>query len=177
MINAFGTTLLPGLAAPRGLVIDAAGARAYLLDDTGIHVLARDWDDGDLQHRYFFPAPDTRGLVQEAAAGLLWSASGSAVSRHEEWPLSRCLYTSGTGNNLNLDLDLGAGGWSEVMLSALVDPSARGELVNVAEIEVISGADPFLDNNSSTDITTIDVVSDLAVTKTGPAEAVAGDLD
>lgn len=166
---------LPGVAAPRDLVIDRAGARAYLLDDSGIHVLARDWDDGELEHRYQFPADDAGAMVQEAGAGLLWMASDTAVTRHEERPLSRCLTPTAVGDSVNLDLDLGADGWSEVIFSALVDPSARGELVNTAEAMPISGADPFMDNNSDTDTIEIDVVSDLSVTKSGPAEAVAGE--
>src|SRR5690606_8946423 len=72
-------------------------------------------------------------------------------------------------------MDLGVGGWADVDYTATVHPSARGTLVNTATIAPGSGADPSPADNTAVDTTSIQVVSDLAIGKSGPATAVAGE--
>jgi uncharacterized repeat protein (TIGR01451 family) len=71
-------------------------------------------------------------------------------------------------------LDLGVGGWAELGFGVTVHPSARGVLANTADILPGSGSDPDMGNNSATALTPILVVSDIAITKTAPEQAVAG---
>jgi uncharacterized repeat protein (TIGR01451 family) len=175
----------PALHEPRSISVDGSGARVYLLDagEAGepsvIHVFARDWIDGTLGYRYSQPlsTSDANLLVQAPTSNeLLVSASTPAgITRLAELALSRCLQAGAAEDDIVFDVDLGIGGWSRVVYDATVHPSARGNLVNTAEIEPTLGVDPDLANNSSTMVTPVLVVSDLTVTKTGPAEAVAGE--
>jgi uncharacterized repeat protein (TIGR01451 family) len=71
-------------------------------------------------------------------------------------------------------VDLGVGGTSQFGLAGTVHPSARGTLDNTVTATVSAGADPDGSNNAASVSVPIEVVSDLAVAKAGPADAVAG---
>ncbi|MDT8437623.1 MAG: beta-propeller fold lactonase family protein, partial [Wenzhouxiangellaceae bacterium] len=168
-------------AATTALEIDAAGSRAYVLAQTDqgavVHVLRRDWNDGSLEFWFSqaVSAGAARALVQSPAENRLYaSVADGVLARFDEQALSRCRIEAGQADAVATEVDLGARGWSVFDLSATVHPSARGELVNTAEAGVSDGEDPNVDNNLSTVAMPIEVVSDIAVTKTGPAEAVAG---
>ncbi|TVQ34873.1 MAG: DUF11 domain-containing protein, partial [Wenzhouxiangella sp.] len=175
----------PVLVDPRSIVVDGSGARVYLLDGGGglespaIHVFARDWIDGGLDYRFSQPLVGTepRALVQLPEAGevLVSATTPGGIIRLTELALSRCLQHGAPDDAIVMGIDLGVGGWSKVVYDATVHPSARGNLVNTAGIEPSLGKDPELANNTSTSVTPVLVVSDLAVTKSGPAEAVAGE--
>lgn len=169
------------VSAVTALQIDAAGSRAYLLaasaEGAVIHVLRRDWNDGSLEFWFSQAVSDGAGLalVQSPDEDRLYaSVTPDALTRFDEQALSRCLAAEATTDTLAAEIDLGAGGWSVFDISAVVHPSARGDLVNTAEAVPSSGEDPDPVNNVSTVSLPIEVVSDIAITKTGPAEAVAG---
>ena len=172
----------PGLIQPTALLIDRAGSRAYLLDEGAgapvIHVLRRDWADGALEFWFTQPiiggAP--RALVQQPGQKrLLVAGDGPSLLRFEEQALSRCLTDSMAADGIDTEVDLGATGASTFALDATVHPSARGTLDNSATATPADGADPDSGNNTASVSAPIEVVSDIAVSKAGPAEAVAGE--
>lgn len=183
-----GSLAFDGLFDPGGgtadaiaLTVDAAGSRAYLLaTELGspvIHVLRRDWADGSLE--FWFTQPIGGGLpatqLQNAPTQhLLVGGDGPDLLRFDELALSRCAAAEGTADELVTTVDLGVNGRSDYDFTATVHPSARGTLENTVTVAPGSGADPDPGNNSSTVSGPITVVSDIGVTKTGPADAVAG---
>ncbi len=174
-----------GTADAIALTVDAAGSRAYLLatelGNPVIHVLRRDWADGSLEFWFTQPIAQPTGggapatMLQNAPARhLLVGGDGPDLLRFDELALSRCAATEGTADELVTTVDLGVDGSSAYAFSATVHPSARGTLVNTVTVAPGSGTDPDPANNSSTVSGPITVVSDIGVTKTGPADAVAG---
>ena len=185
-------TGVPGMETPTALVSDDAGSRLYVTDGNGsLHLFARDWSNGELEWRGVFDATDS---VPAAPMALAYASSPAgvfvaapepgALARFDELALSRCLDGNGEGlggagiegdsDAVDLLIDLGDGGYGAIDYSATVDPAARGELVNTASLFPTLGADPVEDDNFGTDSTTAVAVSDIAVDKTGPAQAVAG---
>ena len=82
---------------------------------------------------------------------------------------------SGSGN-INASVSLAAGGTATFTLSGTILSSATGNLANTATVAAPNGfTDTNPNNNSATDTDTPNPVADLAVTKTGPANANAGD--
>src|SRR5262249_22531150 len=83
----------------------------------------------------------------------------------------------GSGNSINDTIaTLAAGASASFTVMAHVSPSVLegAALKNTATVSS-STTDPTSGNNSSTVNTTAHAVADLAVTKTGPATAIAGD--
>jgi uncharacterized repeat protein (TIGR01451 family) len=175
-------TSIAGFSDPVAAAMDPEGRRLYVLDAGGaIALLARDWASGALESRGVLdpggavPANGAALAYAPAPDGLLVAApAASELSAFGERALSRCLAASGSGETIDVGVDLGVGGSGSIALSATVHPAARGELVNSAALTPVDGADPVSGNDVGTDSTTVIAVSDLAVTKTGPAEAVAG---
>ena len=173
---------IPGLDEPRAIALDAPGSRLYLADAAGaVHVFARDWTDGSLSLRQRY----VDALLPLASASLLSTAGADLylaqpapgrIERLDEQALSRCFADAGNDDAPEVSVDLGVGGWAAVEFSATVDPSARGTLANTATVLPGDGADPSPADNAASDSTTIRVVSDLSLTKSGPATAVAGEV-
>jgi len=172
---------LPDASGARALVVDGSGSRAYLLDASPdgavIHVLRRDWADGSLE---FWFSQSVAGdvpaaLAQSAATRQLYlAARPDRLLRFDEQALSRCLLPSANADAIAANVDLGAAGWSRFDFSAVVHPSARGEIVNSAAVQPATGADPQPGNNSSSVSAPIEVVSDISIGKSGPVQAIAG---
>lgn len=171
----------PGLADSIALVVDGSGSRAYVLGHSGgssiIHVLRRNWADGSLE--LWFSQAVTgampTALVQTAATRQIYlAAETDSLQRFDEQALSRCRDTDGQTDVIDTEVDLGATGWSALEVSATVHPSARGDIINTVAVQPATGLDPVPGNNSSTATAAIEVISDISVTKTGPAEVVAG---
>lgn len=183
LVFAGAVTGVAGMTAPAAIAGDAAGTRLYVATAGGrVHVFARDWLDGSLEHRAVLddadgiPVGPADLAYLDAPAGLYIAAPvPGALARFDELALSRCLTDSGTTDVLALSADFGAGGFGEAAYSATVHPSARGDLVNSATLTPAVGTDPDPGNNTGTDVTTVVAVSDIAVVKTGPAQAVAGE--
>ncbi len=174
-------TAIPGLVSARSLTLDAFGSRLYLSDAGGIHVFARDWNNGALDHRLrFSPAGGVLGASNEMlflrGSGDLYSSSATpgVIALMDERPLSRCLSATATTDAIATDVDLGAGGDAKLLFDMRVHPSARGVLSNTATIQPGSGVDPGPGNNSEGDTTNILVRSDLSIAKTGPVQVTAG---
>lgn len=173
---------IAGTVDARALSLDAFGARLYVADATGkVHVYARNWGSGALDYRVGFTASGGQlaapnELLHVPASEDLYVSSSTpgALVQLDELAMSRCLSAGATQNEISTDLDLGVDGWARLGFSATVHPSARGTLSNTAAVQVGQGTDPVATNNSATDQTLIRVVSDLVVTKTGPAQIVAG---
>lgn len=187
-------TGIPGMEAPGAIVSDNAGSRLYVTDGNGsLHLLARDWSNGELDQRGVFEAADS---VPASPVALAYAPSPAGVfvaapepgeiARFDELALSRCLDADGGGlggaglegdsDAVELQIDFGVGGYGAVGYNAMVDPAARGELVNTASLFPTIGADLVDGDNSDSDSTTVIAVSDIAVDKSGPAQAVAGTL-
>ncbi|HRQ63609.1 MAG TPA: beta-propeller fold lactonase family protein [Xanthomonadaceae bacterium] len=171
---------IPSVQQTRSMAMRPDGSRLYLADSDGaLHVFARDWSNGDLERRYSLDAavPGGAGEILYAADLTdlyLGTATPGAIAQIDELALSRCLSDPRIGAVLDEVLDLGVGGWAELGFGVTVHPSARGVLANTASIAPGSGSDPDMDNNSATALTPILVVSDIAIEKTAPVQAVAG---
>lgn len=171
-----------GSAQARALAMDTWGARLYLADAQGaVHLYARQWSDGALEHRFTLPAAavaEPGALLHLPPLGevlLAQAGEEGGLARLREQPVSRCAATEGIESELPAEVDLGVGGWSHLHYAATVHPSARGTLRNVARTIPGSGADPNPANDEDSDEATILVVSDLAISKEGPENAVAGE--
>ncbi|MDX1624886.1 MAG: beta-propeller fold lactonase family protein [Wenzhouxiangellaceae bacterium] len=169
------------IVMPESLAIDAAGSRLYASTADGIvHVLARDWIDGSLEYRgapvSTAPMPTDLAVLDDPAGLYAVSPAAGSLARFGALPLSRCLVESGTSDAVMFATDVGAGGYGQVIYEATVHPAARGVLVNLAELLPAIGMDADSSDNTGLDSTTVIAVSDLAVTKTGPAQAVAGEV-
>lgn len=169
------------LVQPRALQVDDTGARAYLLDATAdgtvIHALRRDWSTGALQFWFsrVLDGPLAGALAHDPANRQVYVVAASdQILRFDEQPLSRCPLPAGETDGLDAEVDLGVGGWSWFDVTATVHPSARGELVNQASVAAATGIDPDLSDNQAETRSVIEVVSDLVVTHSAPAEVVAG---
>lgn len=190
------TTALPSFSSLRGnasfampeaIAIDAPGSRLYAATANGdIHVFVRDWMDGELDYRGVAasggPNPSAIAAL-DAPAGLYAITPNGTLDRFDEQPLSRCLTESGDSDAVMIDLDLGARnprggpfGFGQLLYQATVHPAARGVLTNRAELVSANGSDAEPGDNAGQDSTIIDAVSDLAVDKAGPAQAIAGEF-
>jgi uncharacterized repeat protein (TIGR01451 family) len=172
---------IPGLGGEaRVIAMRPDGSRLYLADDLGaLHVFARDWNDGGLEHRYRLDHAVANAVgdmvyAEDRAELYLSAPQPGALAQVAELALSRCLTETRVGPLIDETLDLGVGGQATLAFAATVHPSARGVLENTATVEPGSGADPDPDNNSATSATPIVVIADIAVEKSGPEEAVAG---
>ena len=184
-LTAVDFTPLPGgSAAPRALAMDTWGSRLYLADAEGnVHLLARRWSDGGLEHRFTQAAPDgvsaaPGALLHVPPMGeLVMALTGEAggLSRLDERAISRCLAMAGGNAGFPVPVDLGVGGHSTVDYQATVHPSARGTLRNAAQAVPGEGVDPNPANDEGVDEVLIQVVSDLAISKTGPEVVIAGE--
>lgn len=166
----------------QALAMDVWGARLYFVDaEAGVHVYTRQWSDGSLLHLYSLPAastaaPDTL-LHTGRLAELLLTQRGEqgGLTRLAERPVSRCMQAAGGNADLPASVDLGRSGWTRFDYTGIVHPSARGTLVNVAYAQLADGVDPDPANNTGQNEALINVQSDLSISKTGPADAVAGE--
>ncbi|HET9049418.1 MAG TPA: beta-propeller fold lactonase family protein [Chiayiivirga sp.] len=172
-----------GSTAARDLDIDVWGSRLYQTDDDGtVHLYARQWSDGALEHRFSTAGSLTGAslvLTHLAVRGelvLAQAGTQGGISRWSEQAISRCLTANGGQAELPVPLDLGVGGNAWFSYDATVHPSARGTLHNEATtVPAMGGVDPNPANDVGVDDAVILVQSDLAITKTGPATAVAGE--
>ena len=174
---------LPEPTGARALVVDASGSRAYVLAETAagtvVHVLKRDWLDGTLELWFTQPVNGIQptALAQARNTRRLHVAGGDdALSSFAELALSRCRMPAFVEDGIDSEVDLGAIGDASFALTATVDPAARGEIINSVSVAPAVGTDPDLDNNSASVGAPITVISDIAVTKTGPVQAVAGSV-
>ena len=171
---------IPGLVEARSMRMHPDGSRLYVADsEGGLHVFARDWANGMLDHRFRLDqaVPGDAGelLYARDLADLYLAAPDPGVLVHlDELALSRCLTETREGAAVDEEIDLGVGGYGHLEFGAIVHPSARGVLENTATIAPGEGVDPDPSNNASTVGTPIIVISDIAILKQAPAEAVAG---
>ena len=87
-----------------------------------------------------------------------------------------CNGTAGSTDSLSVPLYMTPTSAASLEVQGLVHPSARGTITNIADIIAEAGAvDLNLINNSDFDDTLITVETDVAITKTGPAELIAGE--
>ena len=171
-----------GSAQARALAMDTWGSRLYLADAQGaVHLYARQWSGGALEHRFTLPAAavaEAGALVHVPPLGDVLLAQAGAeggITQLHEQPISRCMSAQGNEDALPAQVDLGVGGESWLELDATVHPSARGTLRNVASTIPGSGVDPNPANDEGIDEATILVESDLAISKQGPTNAIAGE--
>ncbi len=177
-----------GLAGVAGL----DGATAVALSDDGgtlavvglnsdaVAAFTRDWASGRLT-----PLGSTTAASLDGAAGLAFSPDGShllvsaqsagALNVVVRRPQAICPL-GGSGAPVAATLDLAAGASVTLTVSGVVHPSARGTLVNSVSVAPPPGVvDSAPGNDSASDTTTIEVVSDLLVSKSnGVSSVVAG---
>ncbi len=176
------TSAAPGLVQPRALVADRIGARVYVIDAAGaVSVFARDWSSGVLAYRQRIAAVQP---VPTGAASALFAANGNdllvavadagRLQRFSQRPLSYCPTATAATSGIDTLVDLDVGGRADFTFNGRVHPSARGVLSNVVRIEPAAGSDPSALAGQARDDSSIAAVSDLAVSKSAPARAVAG---
>ncbi len=114
-------------------------------------------------------APDSnRGCLSSDGANLYAGARwGNAVAVFDRAGEGICAAT-GAGDVLSETFDLAAGGSLTLEVTGTVAAQATGLLTNTATVTGPGGfTDPVPGNNDDDDLTTIEVLSDLAVTKGG----------
>jgi uncharacterized repeat protein (TIGR01451 family) len=182
LLPAATTSGAPGLANPRSLLFDPDGSRLYVVDGGGaLSIFARDWASGALAWRQRIgavdpvPAGGARAAYDATRGELFVSvADAGKLSRYIERPLSHCQAAGATQDAIDTRLDLDVGGNAQVQLDARVHPSARGVLRNALRLEPAAGSAASAAPALAQDDTTILVESDLSVSKSAPARAVAG---
>ncbi len=115
----------------------------------------------------FVTAATVADLVPANITGVTWTAV--YVGTGSTGPAS-------SSGNLNAAVNLAAAGSVTFTLTGTILSSAAGNLVNTATVAAPIGfTDTNPNNNSATDTDTPNPIADLAVTKTGPATAIAND--
>ncbi len=105
--------------------------------------------------------------ISQAASSLV----ALRVTAHAE-----CIQPTLRSSSISTTLFMNPGSAGGMEIQALVHPSARGIINNTATIAPLFGArDNNLVNNSSTDQTQIIIETDVAIVKTAPANAFAGE--
>ncbi|HLL03803.1 MAG TPA: Ig-like domain-containing protein [Myxococcaceae bacterium] len=100
-----------------------------------------------------------------ALTGVSWTCA----------PAAACGSVSGTGDLNGALLTLASGGTATFTVTATVDPSATGSLVNTASVAVPLGhTDPTAGNNSATDTDTLTPRADQSLTLTDAPDPVNG---
>ena len=159
------------------LAVVAAGSNALLLFDrsssTGTTELADVLINGD-EGSSRLQSPLAVTFSADDADALVLTTSG-LVAAHVTTPAD-CAAIGGTGDVVSVDIEAPAGSGAAMTVSALVHPSARGIINNVAAVSFPPGsADPVLANNASPDQTLIVANTDVSLTKSGSAEVTAGE--
>ncbi len=107
--------------------------------------------------------------VPGAITGVTWSCASAGTAT--------CGTASGSGSAIGLLADIAAGAANSVTITVNGTPSTVGALTNTATVAPPAGTtDPTPANNTSAVNTTITPAADLAITKTGPATSVQGNV-
>jgi len=170
--------------SPLNLAMDLQGRRLYVTGSDGsLHLFSRDWATGSLEYRLAFGAGSNvpaspQALVHVGAVETIYIADANAatVDWYGELPLARCFTETGASDAVSIEVDLAPDASGIVSYGAMVHPAARGDLINLATLEAAAGEDPDGANDSETDTTKVVAVSEIAIEKNGPADAVAGEI-
>ncbi|MBL0040722.1 MAG: beta-propeller fold lactonase family protein [Xanthomonadales bacterium] len=177
-----GASIIAGTVDARALSLDAFGARLYVADaNAKVHVFARDWTSGALDYRAGFTASGgllaaPNELLHVPASDDLYvsSATPGAIVQLDELPLSRCPGRQRDTDRARRRCRSGRRWLGRTAHRCNRASECPRHLTTATVAPGGAGVDPQTGNNSATDQTLIRVVSDLHLTKTGPAQAVAG---
>lgn len=150
-----------------------------------VNLYERDESTGLLTRVDTYFAMDDPGLAMSAPQSLLTdgvyvftlSPSDDAMTVLRLVAEAECLTPVGQADVVSVNLYMKPGSSAQTVVNAHVHPSARGEIVNQAMMVMPPGSvedDPL--DNTAEDRTQIIIETDVAVTKSGPAEIIAGEM-
>ncbi|MFC3195556.1 beta-propeller fold lactonase family protein [Marinicella sediminis] len=158
------------------LVADAASSSVSLYE--------RNDTDGSLTlEDVYYDDPVTGGLmlnpngiVVDSTRVLVSSVAAQSLTTLRLVADAECPVSNGTGDVVNVSYEMNPGSSATTLISAMVHPSARGVISNTAVMSLPPGSeDSDTQNDTSTDLTTITIDTDVSVVKTGPTDAIAGE--
>ena len=116
-------------------------------------------------------------VINDGINVLALSPTNNALTALRLVAEAECLTHAGTDDLVQIDLYMKPGSSAQTVIQARVHPSARGEIINEAELVMPVGSielDPA--SNIAEDRTQIIIETDVAVLKTGPVEIIAGEI-
>ncbi len=150
-----------------------------------VNLYERDESTGLLTRVDTYFAMDDPGLAMSEPQSLLTdgvyvftlSPSDDAMTVLRLVAEAECLTPAGQADVVSVNLYMKPGSSAQTVVSAHVHPSARGEIVNQAMMLMPPGSvedDPL--DNTAEDRTQIIIETEVAVTKSGPADIIAGEM-
>ncbi|MCX7554063.1 beta-propeller fold lactonase family protein [Marinicella sp. S1101] len=175
------------MQAPSDVTITPDGGRLLITDAANdfISIYDRETDNGDLSLIDEFNVNLSESQVVAQPVAMTTDGTNIYVVLNQQNALlamritadADCQADSEITDTPFIPLHMAPGSSAQMQVSGLVHPSARGTISNVANVLINSGdADNDLANNTAVDNDTeIIVETEVAVTKTGPEQSVAGE--
>ncbi len=143
------TAVVPGLPITYTLIVTRAGTPEQLAPQA-VGLAVRVTND-----------------VPTGVTGVQWQCAAS--------PEAQCASASGSGNLISATVNMAAGGVATFTVAGVVDPGARGSLINTARVAPPPGyVDPNPADDESTDTATLSPEAGLSVSKTFAGNRVPG---
>ncbi|WP_395375280.1 beta-propeller fold lactonase family protein [Marinicella sp. W31] len=115
-------------------------------------------------------------VVTNGVQVLVASEQANALVALRLTASAQCLTANGTDDSVAAQLAMSPGSGAGVQVRAVVHPAARGTINNTAVVTLPVGSNELnIGNSSALDQTDIIVQTDVAVEKTGPSDAFAGE--
>ncbi len=182
-----GTGSVDGLDGASDVVFSADGSDLYAVgrNDDAVVVAKRDWTSDTFAVLGVLGSTDAGPAGLDGPVGIVAVPSSPhlVVSGRdsdslvvlERRPESACT-AGGSGNHVQAEMDLAAGASVTLTVTGTVHPSSRGTLSNTAQIAVPSGVVNDPTDDAATDTSTVEVVTDLTVTKSNGDDTVVAGL-
>jgi len=120
---------------------------------------------------------EPQSVVTDGVNVLLSSVSASSLIALRITDYADCQASNNSGNTAGATILMSPSSSANMLISAVVHPSARGFITNTANISAdLPAEDENLSNNESTDITEIIIETDVELIKTAPVSAIAGEV-
>lgn len=174
---------LSGLDGANSVALSPDGQHLYVgaINDGQVSVFDRDWATGGLDRIETLPLAGIRRIVPTASGGQLLAVSSQgtgALKNVHRGAHAYCGIDSVASDSLLDSIDLAAGGSLRYTVTALVHPGARGELENLAMVELpplVTATTPGDHQHAA--VRDIQVITDLSIEKSidsGVSSLVAG---
>ena len=171
------------LQSPSSISLTPSGSRLFVTDPATVTISLydRNISSGELTLLEEYER-DTIGtdnqainLINDGVNVLVMYQNADLLETLRITASAVCNGTGGTEDAVTVPLYMTPTSAANLQIQALVHPSARGTITNVADILPEAGAvDSNLLNNSDFDDTLITVETDVALVKSGPASVIAG---
>ena len=184
---AHGDVGVGSLEAPNDLEITPNGGRLLVADseNSSVSIYDRNTVSGDLTLVDDFTVSVLGTSQPDNLRAMTTDGTNVFVVLHEQNSLyairitadAECLTESETSDTPLIPLYMSPGSAADIQVAGHVHPSARGTINNLAQLVLTPDSnDTNFMNNSDIDDTLIVVETDVSLTKTGPTEAIAGEV-